>query len=256
MTRIDRIGVAALILGISGVGCAGLDNPTALADLAPDVDIDVAVTRVETFEEVEIHVQVREGGTRLPMLRSYLEIEHEAGGAVQVVELQPEGEGYAAHVMFYEPGEHHIHFFGMPQRHRLSREMGDREIDVFRSHQIVGPYWVELELTPAPVSEGEPAHVHLMIFDLLFDGTPGTPAAGLNVEVEVHDLDGGEAPLIVEEETLGEYEVQYEFGEAGIYELHVEIGGDGGEFHIPVIDPNADEENEDGGEGGGHGHGD
>ncbi len=40
MTRIDRIGVAALILGISGVGYAGLDNSTALADLVPDVDID------------------------------------------------------------------------------------------------------------------------------------------------------------------------------------------------------------------------
>ena len=25
---------------ISGVGCAGLDNPAALADLVPDVDID------------------------------------------------------------------------------------------------------------------------------------------------------------------------------------------------------------------------
>ncbi len=134
--------------------------------------------------------------------------------------------------------------------------MVDIENYVFRSHQIVGPYWVELELTPAPVSEGEAAHVHLMIFDLLLDGTPGAPAAGLNVEVELHDLDGREASLDVEEEALGEYEVRYEFGKAGIYELHVEIEEDGGEFHIPVIDPGTDDENEDRGEGGGHGHGD
>ena len=51
-------------------------------------------------------------------------------------------------------------------------------------------------------------------------------------------------------------EVRYEFGKAGIYELHVEIEEAGGEFHIPVIDPGTDEENEDRGEGGGHGHGD
>ncbi len=41
-----------------------------------------------------------------------------------------------------------------------------------------------------------------------------------------------------------------------MYALHVEIEGDGGEFHIPVIDPGTDEENEDRGEGSGHGHGD
>ena len=76
MMTIDRLSLTALILGVGGVACAGLDNPTALADLELDVDFDIEAVRVETFEEVEIHVVVREGGAHLQMLESRMEIEH------------------------------------------------------------------------------------------------------------------------------------------------------------------------------------
>ena len=253
--KVDRLGLAALILGVGGVACAGLDNPTALADLALDVEFDIEATRVETFDEVEIHVRVREGGTHLPMLESRMEIEHHASGAVRTVEMHPEGDGYAAHVMFYEPGEYHLAFHGMPNRHRLSYKMGEYEIDVYRHHVIVGSYWVEIESSPAPVLESTEAHIHLTVYNLLPDGTPGLIAAGLDVEVEVHGLDGAETALGAVEETPGEYEIQYAFGGAGMYEFHVEIGEDSGEFHFPVIDLDADEDTPEEGEGDGHGHG-
>ena len=253
--RIDRFGFLALFVGGGGVACAGLDNPTALADLVLDVEFDSEATRVETFEEVEIHVAVWQGSAHLPMLESRMEIEHHTKGTVRTVEMHPEGDGYAAHVTFYEPGEYHLRFHGMPEGHRLSREMGGQEIDVFRHHLIVGPYWVEIESSPAPVVGGGEAHIHLMAYELLPDGTPGLIAAGLDMEVEVHGLDGSEMALGVEEETPGEYEIQYEFAGVGLYEFHVEIGEDRGEFHFPVIDLEAEEDTAEEGEGGGHGHG-
>lgn len=256
MMKVDRLGLAALILGVGGVACAGLDNPSALADLVLDVEFDIEATRVETFDEVEIHVRVREGGTHLPMLESRMEIEHHASGAVRTVEMHPEGDGYAAHVMFYKPGEYHLQFHGTPQQHRLSVEMGELEMEVFRHHQVIGPYWVEIESSPAPVLPGDEAHIHLLVFDLLQDGTSGAVVGGLDIEVEVHAPDGSESTLDVEKETPGAYEVQYQFDEAGTYELHVEIGEDRGEFHLPVIDPYAGGESQEGGEGDGHGHSD
>ncbi len=255
MMTIDRLSLTALILGVGGVACAGLDNPTALADLELDVDFDIEAVRAETFEEVEIHVVVREGSAHLQMLESRMEIEHHASGVGRTVEMHPEGEGYAAHVMFYEPGEYHLQFHGAPDGHRLSREMGEQAIDVFRHHLIVGPYWVEIESSPAPVVESGEAHIHLMAYELLPDGTPGLIAAGLDMELEVHGLDGSEMALGVEEETPGEYEIQYEFAGVGLYEFHVEIGEDRGEFHFPVIDLDADEDTAEEGQGGGHGHG-
>ncbi|MCH8133255.1 MAG: hypothetical protein IIA30_11950 [Myxococcales bacterium] len=254
MIRIDRFGFLALFVG-GGMACAGLDNPTALADLVLDVEFNIEATRVETFDEVEIHVQVREGSAHLQMLESRMEIEHHASGIVRTVEMHPEGDGYAAHVTFYEPGEYHLQFHGMPDGHRLSRAMGEQEIDVFRHHLIAGPYWVEIESSPAPVVGGGEAHIHLMAYELLPDGTPGLIAAGLDMEVEVHGLDGSEMALGVEEETPGEYEIQYEFAGVGLYEFHVEIGEDRGEFHFPVIDLEAEEDTAEEGEGGGHGHG-
>ena len=256
MNRINRMGVAAVTLGIGGWACAGLDNPTALADLALDVEFEIEAARVETFEEVEIHVHVQEGGAHLLMLESSMEIEHHATGAAQSVEMHPEGEGYAAHVTFYQPGEYHLQFHGIPQGHSLSNEMGELELEVERHHVIVGPYWVEIESSPAPVVESGEAHIHLMVYELLADGTPGLIAAGLDMEVEVHGLDGSETALGVEEETPGEYEIQYEFAGVGLYEFHVEIGEDRGEFHFPVIDLDADEDTPEEGEGDGHGHGD
>ncbi|MFB3112771.1 MAG: hypothetical protein ACE10G_12120, partial [Gemmatimonadales bacterium] len=134
MMKVDRLGLVALILGVGGVACAGLDNPTALADLELDVDFDIEAVRAETFEEVEIRVVVREGGAHLQMLESRMEIEHHASGVGRTVEMHPEGDGYAAHVTFFEPGEYHLQFHGTPEDHALSTEMGEQEIVVFRHH--------------------------------------------------------------------------------------------------------------------------
>ncbi len=254
MNGMIRLGIAALISSLAAWGCAGLDNPTALVDLVLDVDFEVEATRVETLEEVEIHVQVMEGGERIAMRQSQLEVGLH-GGVTRMVEMHQEGDGYAAHVTFYEPGEYHLAFHGMPERHWLSHELGEHEIDVYRHHVIVGSYWVEIESSPAPVLENGEAHIHLMVYDLLPDGTPGSIAAGLDVEVEVHGLDGTETALGAVEETPGEYEIQYAFGEAGMYEFHVEIGQNRGEFRLPVIDPDAGEEVPAEEEGDGHGHG-
>jgi len=49
----------------------------------------------------------------------------------------------------------------------------------------------------------------------------------------------------VAEEEAGEYEVEYLFGDAGTYEMHVEIDVNGveqsGEFHLPIFSPDAAE---------------
>ena len=47
-------GGVLTIAAISQWGCAGLDNPTALADLQVEADIEIEASRVETFNEVEI----------------------------------------------------------------------------------------------------------------------------------------------------------------------------------------------------------
>ena len=79
---------------------------------------------------------------------------------------------------------------------------------------------------------------------------------GLDMVVEIHDLAGEESALVVTEEEAGEYEVEYLFGDAGTYEMHVEIDvngvEEGGEFHLPILSPDADEDDDD--TGGGHGH--
>ncbi len=251
--------VAALVFGAPLVGCADWDNPTALSNLETEAQFEVEAARVETFEEVEIHVRLTEGGQPLSIREAEMEIEHETGGEVRVVAMQPEGDGYAAHVIFHEPGEHHLHFRGRPQRHNLMHEMGDHEIVVFRQHRVIGPYWVEMEVSPAPVLPGDNAHIHFHVFDLLPDGTPGAEAGGLDLELEVHDPAGAETPVLVVEEEAGEYEAEYAFGDAGMYELHleIEVGGDkeDGEFHVPVLsEEDEGEGNEDEG-GDGHGHG-
>jgi hypothetical protein len=247
---------ATLGAGVALVtGCS--DNPTALDDLNPQVEFEIEADRVETYEEVEIHVHIQESGMHLEMLESHLEIEHHSSGLTQTVELKPEGDGYAAHVMFFEPGEHHVQFSGRPRGHQLTRAMGEIEIDAARHHQVIGPYWVEIEMSPGRVLPGEEAHIHLHAFTIGADGMPDQPAAGLDMEVEVHDLAGGESALTVLEEEAGEYEVEYLFGDAGTYEMHVEIDVSGlledGEFHLPILSEEEDSDDDDN-TGGGHGH--
>ncbi len=87
------------------------------------------------------------------MLQSQLEVGLH-GGATRMVEMHPEGDGYAAHVTFYEPGEYHLAFHGMPERHRLSHELGEYEIDVW--HEKLG-----IQKTSVILAEGETKEVNI-----------------------------------------------------------------------------------------------
>lgn len=247
--------VAAAAVALAGWSCAGWDNPAALADLNPQVEIAIEAARVETLEEIEIHVHIMVDGAPLALHHGDLAIAPAAGGPARVVPLAAEGDGYAAHVVFYQEGEHHIHLMAMPMRHQMAMEMGEHEAHVHRQHRLVGPYWVELEVSPAPVYEDSSAHIHLFAFELLPDGTRGAAVGGLDLEAEVHQPDGMETALAVVEEAIGEYEAAFTFGAAGLYELHAEIMIDGqhvaGEFHIPVHTPAGESGT---GDGGGHTH--
>lgn len=254
--------IIAVAVVLGGLGCAGWDNPTALSELDTETEFEFSVAEFETFEEVEVEVHVRSGAMRLRMLDARMEIEAEGSGTTREIVLTPSEHGdeaWEAHVTFYEPGEHHIHLFGRPERHRMQAEMGDREIEVERHHVDIGPYRVELAVSPAPVFEGGEGHIHLYVFEILGDGSKGAEVTGLDLGAEVHAPDGTESALDIVEEEAGEYEAEFVFGEHGLYEIHVEIDVDGtpedGELHLPVLDPNAAEaEPAEPGQGG-HGHG-
>lgn len=247
------LGLSLAVL--AAAACADSDNPLALAELQPQIDLEVHSERVETFEEIEIHLSVMEGGSPLAMRNLEVEIQPATGGPARVVAMEPDGEEFAAHVTFFEPGEHHLHFKGTPERHQLQLELGEAEIHADRRHAVVGPYWIEIETTPAPISPNTTAHVHLLAFDNE-GGAAGASVEGLHMELGIHDPQGNEASVTVIEEEAGEYEAEYAFGDSGTYELHVEIEVAGqhqeGEFHLPVTstDP-ADEEPVPGDE---HGH--
>ena len=60
-------GSALTVAAIGQWGCAGLDNPTALAELQVEADIEIKATRVETFNDVEIHAHLTQGGAPMRM---------------------------------------------------------------------------------------------------------------------------------------------------------------------------------------------
>lgn len=246
----------SLLAVLTTLTCADWDNPTALADLNPAVEFELSAGEIETFQEIEVHVHVHEGGSPMMLQDARLEIQHADGGAIRTVGMEPAGDGYEAHVMFFEPGDHQIHLMGMPHRHTIMWEVGEHEVHVHRLHATAGPYWIELASAPAPVLEHTSAHFHLLVFELLPDGTRGMHVTGLTLALEVHAPSGVEVALAATEEEAGEYEVQYLFGSAGVYELHVGIAGEpAAEFHFPVLAPDAGDENGDmGGDGDGHGH--
>lgn len=263
MKRLGLRAVAgALVWGLAAWSCADWDNPTALSDEDLSAAFDVHATRVETFEAVEIHVELMWGdGSPIGVEGAELEIEHAVSGALQSVPMEPGEHGYAASVTFFQPGEHHLHVHGMPEHHSLMAELAEHEVEVHRRHQVIGPYWVELESSPAPLLEGTEGHIHVLVFELSGDGTPGDAVSGLSpsMELEVHDPVGATQPLSVAEEGPGEYETSYSFTGAGVYELHVEIEVDGvhqgGEFHIPVLSETGDDvEDDHGGDGHDHSH--
>jgi hypothetical protein len=254
-TLLRRVSAFLLSLGLTAA-CAGSDNPTALADLEVGLEIEVSVAEIQTLEEVEFHLHIEESGMHMDLAEALVEVQHADGGAVREVAVEREGEEYSAHVTFFEPGEHHIHLMGRPRGHGIMGEMGEFEVDVTRRHAVVGPYWVEIETDPhGPLLEGQTAHIHVHLFDLLSDSTRGDPALGLDVVLEVHTPGGVEEALTVTEEE-GTYEAEYSFGAAGLYELHVEIdlGTEevSGEFHIPVFTEHSEDQPTD---TGGHGHG-
>ena len=81
--------------------------------------------------------------------------------------------------------------------------------------------------------------------------------SALEMVVEIHDLSGEGSVLVVAEEEACEYEVEYLFGDAGTYEMHVEMDVNSveqsGEFHLPISAPEDDDEEVEK-TGGGHGH--
>ncbi len=253
-----RVAAAALA-ALAVAGCEGSDNPVALSSLNPEVEFEIHALELETLEEIEIHVAITEGGSPMAMRQAVLEVTSAATGATREVPMTPEGTEYMAHVTFYEPGEHHLHVMGVPDRHHLQIELGETEVDVARHHQEIGPYWVELATSPAPIGEDQEAHLHVYTFQLLPDGSRGPAVSSLDVGMAAHDLAGVESVLAVLEESPGEYEAEYQFSGAGFYELHVSIDVNGveeeGEFHVPVIGPDG-HDGDDGGDdsGGGHGH--
>lgn len=239
--------------GAAALNCADWDNPTALVDRDFQAEFEVGAAEIQTFEEVEVHVHIQEGGQSVSVHDPQLEMLHEASGAIQVVSMEEEGSGYAAHVMFFEDGAHHLHMIGIPSGHTLQWEMGESEVDVVRRHEAVGSYWVELSAHPAPVLEHTTADLHFNVYELLPDETRGAPVGGLVMHVEIHSPDGSEAILELTEGEVGEYEAAHAFGVAGEYELHVEIDGvmEPGEFHFTVLSPEGEA---DGSDGGGHAH--
>ena len=87
----------------AGAACADSDNPLALAELQPQIDLEVHSERVETFEEIEIHLGVMEGGSHLAMRNLEVEIQPAAGGRARVVIMEPDGDEFAAHLTFFVP---------------------------------------------------------------------------------------------------------------------------------------------------------
>ena len=257
-TNIGRGGV--MLAALVAVGCAGRDNPAALAELEGEVEFEIQAARVETFDEIEIRTRVTQDGNVLPLQEAWLEIEA-PGGAVQLLEMERDGDSYAARVAFFEAGEHYVTFEGAPIGHSpgLTTEMGSRTIEVNNPHRIVGPYWVEMELSPAPMTEGDVGSVHFKVFD--FDGVgPAQEVMGLEIQAEQRHHDGSTEQLGVEEGEPGEYEAAVAFPEAGLYTVRVEIAGDEmlheGEFPVPVLSGLAsDTEEDENSDGGDDGHG-
>ena len=135
--------------------------------------------------------------------------------------------------------------------------MMSREIDVHNQHQIVGPYWIEMEVSPAPIPEGGEAEIRLHVHE--FDGVePGEEVVGVEMHAELHHPDGDEAEISFEEHEPGEYEASAHFPEAGMYEIHLEVEVDevhyDGEFHIPIFSETAAQDPTEPTRGG-HGHG-
>ncbi|MFV1985980.1 MAG: hypothetical protein ACC682_01755 [Gemmatimonadota bacterium] len=214
-----------LSTGLLVWGCAGADNPTALADLEPVAEFEIDVAQVETMHEIEITARVREGGAPMSLIDAQFEV-HAPTGPTRVVSLEGNERGYSAQVRFYEVGEHHISLLGQPERHQLMRELGEYEIEVERQQLIHQNYRFELSVSPAPIVLGVPARIMVHGWEIQPDGAPGPRAVGLELQATLHTPDGIEVPVDLTEVTQGEYQVEVSLLTPGSYELSVELGGE------------------------------
>ena len=254
----------AMVAGVAITGCG--DDPASVSNSDPDTRFEVQSSRVETYDEVTVNVRVQQDGSALHMQHGELEIEHKGGGHGYSWDMESDGDGFTAHMMFFEPGTHQLHFWGRQQDGDQDEDFGHHEIEVHRQHQIIGPYWVEMELDPVPPIVNQAETIRVRVFERLQDGTPGDPVGGLSVRMQVRGPDSMMDMLSVSEDETGVYMAEHTCDMTGMHYLQVQIGESNtmeqGEFHFPVLGSLEDHEygHHEDGEGhhhddDGHGHG-
>ncbi len=243
-SRTKALAIMATLTALVLFACA--QDSTSPQGGETETIFDVQDDRVETFEDVDIRIEVHQGGGSVSMEHGEMVIDA-PDGSEWTHEMDPMGDGYVAHAMFFQPGIHDLQFLGRRTGH-FEEEVGEHMIEVHRQHRLIGDYWAELSIDPAPVVEGMEATVALHVFE--FDGQVlGAPAGGLTVDAHLHDPGDVELPVSLVEADVGVYEATYIFDAAGLYELHITIGTDEGFFHFPVFTSLGDIG------AGGHGHG-
>lgn len=268
MRRFALSSVILLVLSsVLVAGCADGDNPVALASLDVVAEFEDP-GHVHMMESSEIHVRLQGGGGPIHMHDGVLEIAPPGGAAARLVPLEEAGDGFAAHVRFYAPGEHHLHVIGRPEGHHLMREMGEYEVHAVRGHLVADGHRFELETSPAPLTAGGLGLIRVFAFELEEDGSKGAEAEGLELHGALHLPLGLELPVAFTESGHGEYVAQIAVPVSGTYGLQVGLeneeghgeeeedeGGDHAELAIHVP-PLAGEQAPDDGqeEDNGHGH--
>lgn len=225
----------ATSVGLLLWGCSD-DDPTGASQI--DTEFQIGAARVETFTPVGVEVGVMQGGSPMMMQGGQMHVEHLGDDWTHTFEMAATGDGFAGEMMFFEPGEHELHFQGTRHMGGMMEEIGQHRLTVHRQHRVVGPYWVELAVEPAPALQNGTARVRFLVFEL-GNAAPGDPVGGLSARVTVHDPSGQGPTLPLTEAAAGSYETDHTFGDAGLYELHLEVD-DGvtvetGDFHIPVL---------------------
>lgn len=250
------IGIVTGLTFLAVISACG-DDPSGAAP--PDVQFQLRTDYVETYQPVELHVDVGSHGSGMMFQQGELEAERTSGGWMHTFSMNGGANGFDGTLMFFRPGEHELHFHAMGQG-GMVEDVGHHQVMVHRQHRVIGPYWVEFEASPSPVLMQQDAQLRFSAFGLLGDGSPGDVAAGLDASLTIHDPAGAGSIVSLVEAESGVYVAQHVFAGAGLYELHVEIdvGGtpESGAFHLPVLASSQD----DGlgymdHHGGGHGHG-